>query len=199
MERLADRANVSRGIFRASFTAETGIRRRRRWSGCGSRWRQHTCRRAANRSRAIADRRGLWRCRTHAPRLHAHLWSSAAVVAASAGSSGRPATARRAQVAHRLENSPFQKSTLAVFAPCPAPTKEARRFRRRRSSRSTAPWRSCGPFCARSKAVRAESRKVVKGMTICSRSGGPTQQCGEAKHSVKAPSASRCECRPIRD
>ena len=49
--------------------------------------------------------------------------------------------------------------------------------------------RVCGPFVRR-RAVRRAGCKVVKGRRPADEVGGPrTQQCGDAKHSVKAPGA----------
>ena len=51
--------------------------------------------------------------------------------------------------------------------------------------------RVCGPF-VRQRAVRRASCKVVKGRRPVDEVGGPrTQQCGDTKHSVKAPSTWR--------
>ena len=51
--------------------------------------------------------------------------------------------------------------------------------------------RVCGPF-VRQRSVRRARCKVVKGRRPADGVGGPrTQQCGDAKHSVKAPSAWR--------
>ena len=53
------------------------------------------------------------------------------------------------------------------------------------------PRRVCGPF-ARRRTGYARSREVVKGRRPADGVGGPrTQQCGDTKHSVKAPSTWR--------
>jgi len=53
------------------------------------------------------------------------------------------------------------------------------------------PRRVCGPF-ARRRTGYARSREVVKGRRPANEVGGPrTQQCGDTKHSVKAPSTWR--------
>src|SRR6058998_2174665 len=50
--------------------------------------------------------------------------------------------------------------------------------------------RVCGPFAWAVRRLRCATRDVVKGPRPADEVGGPrTQQCGDAKHSVKAPSA----------
>ena len=53
VEDLAERAGMSSRHFTRAFIAETGARRRRRSSGCASRWRGRACNRQARRSSAL--------------------------------------------------------------------------------------------------------------------------------------------------
>ena len=85
-----------------------------------------------------------------------------------------------------LDVSAKSKYTYAVpFRPRGAPASSPAWSGMRR------PRRVCGPF-ARRRTGYARSREVVKGRRPANGVGGPrTQQCGDTKHSVKAPSAWR--------